>query len=372
MCWTRMRQQWAVRRALREPLRPPIIAAAARAVRASAALRFWWGGGAERQERHPNASRILLIRPFHFSQNKEAMADNHMMRRPFLESPRSKEKYDRMADTALAEHDGLIAALKERGVEVLVYDNMNPETPDAAFCCNWITVHKPAEVGIFGNKVARVVIYPMALPSRRVEVRTDIIMEVARLNGGEAGLCEVMDIRGALGLMYLEGNGSMVIDRQQRTVYAVLSGRTYLMKLKEWAGRMGYACVFFHSSVAAGGHRMPVYHTNVLMSIGETWVVVCAEAISDGDRSRVMAVLERSGRRIVEITREQMDKFCANILEVTAANGARYVFMSAGARAAFTADQIAALGGESAVVAVPFETLERFGGGGVRCCLAEI
>jgi len=157
----------------------------------------------------------------------------------------------------------------------------------------------------------------------------------------------------------------MVLDRRNRIVYAGLSPRTYLMKLMQFSEVMSYELVFFNTS----WKRSPVYHTNVLMAIGETWAVACLDVIvAESQKEKLVKKLESTGRKVVTITPAQMECYCGNILEVTSRKGVRYTVMSEGAREAFTKEQLAVF---ENIIAVPFSILETYGGGGVRCCMLE-
>lgn len=318
----------------------------------------------------PAPSRLLLITPEHFAVNGEALVDNVFMSRPFTETEKGRRDAATLAESACAEHAGLVAALEAVDVNVVVLAGNDPDAPDATFANNWLSVH-PAREQPDGR--TRIVVYPMALASRRREVRTDVL-DVVRAYHPES---LTVDLRGAYeGTAALEGTGSLVLDRAHRTVFATLSQRTHLLKLREFAEKLGYRRpIFFHAHAPIGGGAVgtsPIYHTNVVLALGATWAVVCFAAISESEQAGLREHFAATGRTVLDITIQQMRAYCANILEVVNRDGRRYTVMSTGAAAAFRPEQLAVLGAPDRIVAVPFGTLEKYGGGGVRCCLTEI
>jgi hypothetical protein len=266
-------------------------------------------------------SRLMMIRPRFFNVNKEAAVSNIFMRRRILDD------VDVIVDMAMQQHERLYTELQNKNVDILMFDNINTEAPDAVFCNNWITVHHETET--LNNK-KHILLYPMALHNRRIEVREDIVKAIAE----QYGVKHVHDLRVGSEGSALEGTGSMVLDRRNRIVYACLSPRTHLMKLLAFGGLLHYEIVHFNTIV----ENKPIYHTNVLMSIGEqgNWVVVCKSAIHPSQQERVIAKLSESGRTIIEISETQMKAYCGNILEVVSNDGVPFTVMSDTARASFT------------------------------------
>lgn len=308
-------------------------------------------------------SRIMMIPPTHFRVNKEALNSNVFM------SKRTMMDEARIREVAMAEHAALATVLVERGVDVRMMDAVDSEAVDAVFCNNWISVHHPWETG---KDRVHVVVHSMALENRQREVRDDIIEKIVEGYYEGDVSPRVTDLRwiayGGVGV--LESTGSMVIDRWNRTVYATLSPRTYLLKLMAFCELMDYELCFFNSMYEG----KPVYHTNVMMAMGQGWAVICPEIIHESQREKVWKRLAKRGV-VVEITAEQMRHYCGNILEVVGEGGRRLIVMSTRAEAAFGLEQLQMLkeveGGRE-ILAVPCTALETFGGGGVRCCLAEV
>jgi len=259
----------------------------------------------------------------------------------------------------LAEFDALAQALEREGVEVFVAeDSASPEKPDAIFPNNWVSFHSDGSV----------VLYPMLAANRRLERREDIIGRVLREGRFHATRTIDLTYRESQD-KYLEGTGSLVLDRAHRVAYASLSARTDLDVLGEFAQAMDYELVAFESF---DGTAKSIYHTNVMMSVGTGFAVLCGDAIADSrQRTAVMSKLRASGHEIVDISFAQMQEFAANLLEL-AVDGGPVIALSSRAWQSLNGTQRAALEAQAHVLPVPIPVIERFGGGGVRCMLAEI
>jgi len=296
-----------------------------------------------------------MIRPAAFDYNPETAATNKMQQASA--GPQS-------GALAKAEFAQLVRALESEGVTVCaVDDTVAPPKPDAVFPNNWVSFHSDGSV----------VLYPMQAESRRRERRREIIDEVAVRSG--FNVTRVVDLthHEAQG-HFLEGTGSLVLDHVHRVAYANLSPRTHPQVLEEWSRELGYEAVLFEAFDRAG---VPLYHTNVLMCIGERFAVVGTGAIAPRDRERVLTRLEATSREIIEIDHAQIERFAGNMLELAswdeALGDCRVVAMSASARAALSAEMFARLNAcTDNVVAVPIPTIERLGGGSVRCMIAEV
>lgn len=294
-------------------------------------------------------TKISLIKPNHFKINEQALPTNKFMTK--------KEYQHHVQEKVFKEHDGLYQALLQHNFDVSLYENTIPEAPDALFGNNWISVHHPSETGF---KKVLCILYPMALENRRIEVRQDIIQDIQKMYN-----CDILDLRAMCDWAYLEGTGSIVFDRFHKMMYATLSPRTYYWKLLELSHLIDYKVTLCYSSYKGS----PVYHTNVLMSIGEKWAVVCFEVLYECNHNKIRKQLKDSYREIIEITSDQMSQYCGNIIEIVNKDGIPYTIMSTTAYQAFTPDQLTKLGN---IIHVPFETIETYGGGGVRCCITEI
>ena len=327
--------------------------------------------------------KVLMIRPVRFSYNSQTAVNN-----AFQESGIPEELSQRQA---LKEFDAYVEMLRNEGIEVMVVeDTATPHTPDSIFPNNWLSLHSAEELAEGASRV--VVLYPMFAENRRAERRQDII---EALTGADAPSCiaaaDSPDCTGAavapscasaalLDLTYyekrnlfLEGTGSLILDRNEHLAYACQSPRTCEEVLEEWSSKMGYDYFLFHAEDMNGN---PIYHTNVMMSVGEQLAVVCLDAITDiEERMSLIELLEESDKEIVEISLEQMNEFAGNMLQLhTVKEGElKYIMvMSARAKDSLDQDQIEAIEKYCKIVAPDLEFIERNGGGSARCMLAEI
>ncbi len=273
---------------------------------------------------------------------------------------RSTASPDDQNSAAQLEFDGLVAMLRDVGIDVVVVDDtLDPHTPDSVFPNNWVSFHADG----------RVVLYPMEAQNRRTERRMDIIEQVDTDLGYQVS--EVVDLSGhEQAGHFLEGTGSMVLDRANHVAYACLSSRTQLDPLGDFAQRMDYEVVAFDAVDRDG---FPIYHTNVLMNIGEEIVVVCDEAIvRDDQRAAVMQRLRETGHEVISLSHDQLEAFAGNMLEMRSNEGARIVAMSQQAYDSLGRNQIERLQQNGSVVTAAIDTIESSAGGSVRCMLAEI
>jgi hypothetical protein len=300
-----------------------------------------------------SACAVLMVRPACFGFNPQTAASN-----AFQESADSRGGAE-IQRLALVEFDGLAMALQSAGVEVLIApDSPLPVKPDAIFPNNWVSFH-------FDGTVA---LYPMLAPNRRSERREEVLEQVVR--EGRFHVSRTVDLthREAEG-KFLEGTGSLVLDRVHRVAYASLSPRTDLDVLGEFAQLLDYELVTFEAQDAAA---QPVYHTNVVMAIGTRFAVVCGEAVAHPQhREAVFNKLRGAGHDVVDITQRQMQEFAGNLLELSPAGGP-IVALSTTAWRSLGSAQRRILESHAEVVPVAIPTIERIGGGGVRCMLAEL
>jgi len=298
-------------------------------------------------------STVLMIRPVRFKSNPHTAASNRFQGKSQLDEQEQQ-------DGALEEFDSLAAMLREAGVDVVVVDDTSePHTPDSIFPNNWISFHAS------GN----VVLYPMEAENRRVERRMDIIDKLSSELGFQ--VAEVVDLTShEAGGQFLEGTGSMVLDRINRVAYACQSSRTQLEPLGEFAQLMDYEVVTFDAVDSDG---VAIYHTNVMMNIGEELAVICDEAIAREDqREAVMQSLQESGREVLSLTFNQMEAFAGNMLELRTSSGDRLIAMSQQALDSLTDLQLERLQQNGLILAATIDTIEAAAGGSVRCMLAEI
>jgi len=303
------------------------------------------------------ADAVLMVRPSAFGYNLETAATNAFQLR---EGP----EVAGAAAAARAECEHLRRALESEGVSVCAVEDLSPPAkPDAVFPNNWVSFHADGTL----------VVYPMQSASRRPERRREIVEQVVR----------ELDFRIARELdlthyerdgVFLEGTGSLVLDHIERVAYACLSPRTHGEVVAHWSRELGYEAITFTGTDRRG---VPLYHTNVMMSIGARFAVIASEAIAAADRERVLARLQGSGREIIEISHAEMAHFAGNVLELAtwdeALGDAGVLVMSENARKSLRPEIYTQLSGCSdAVLAVPVPTIEQLGGGSVRCMLAEV
>jgi hypothetical protein len=303
------------------------------------------------------AGAVLMVRPAAFGFNAETAATNA------FQQPPEPQAGDASA-AARAEFEGVRRALESEGVRVIAVDDSHvPVKPDAVFPNNWVSFHPGGTL----------VLYPMQAASRRLERRQEVLEQAVRDSGFAVRHFLDLTYFESAG-QYLEGTGSLVLDHVNRVAYAVTSPRTHPEVIAEWARELEFEAVVFSAMDRAG---VPLYHTNVLMAIGARAVVIAAAAIAPADRERVLARLAASGREIIDIGYAGMERFAGNMLELAswdeALGDCRVLVMSESARRALPPEVYAHLSGTTdAVLAVPIPTIERLGGGSVRCMMAEV
>jgi len=294
-----------------------------------------------------------MIRPARFESNPLTAASNRFQ-------GKSGASPEQQQAAALREFDGLVEALRKAGIEVIVVeDTPEPHTPDSIFPNNWISMHADGSV----------VLYPMEAENRRMERRADIIEYL----NDELGLqvTEVVDLTAHEDAgHYLEGTGSMVLDRANRVAYACLSSRTHFDALGDFAQRMDYDIVAFDAVDSEG---VAIYHTNVLMNVGEKRAVICDEAIAREDqREAVLARLRETGHEVISLSYDQLNAFAGNMLELRNADGESVTAMSQQAYDSLSMAQRELFESNGRIVSAPIDNIERSAGGSVRCMLAEV
>jgi hypothetical protein len=264
-------------------------------------------------------------------------------------------------EKAIAEFDHFALKLIERGFDLIVIeDDPTSHTPDSIFPNNWISLHEEGKA----------VLYPMFAVNRRLERRIDILDYLA-----ERGfdLNDVVDLSDAEQFNeFLEGTGSMVLDRVHFQCFAALSSRTHLSLVEEWCDLMGFESNVFRAYQTLNGERLPIYHTNVMMSIGENIAILCADCIDDqSEKQNVISVLKKCDKEILYITEEQLNHFAGNMLQVRKGDGNLCWIMSDAAYNSLDRAQIEKIESDSEVLHVPLDIIETLGGGSARCMLAE-
>ena len=304
-------------------------------------------------EQVQSASSLLMLRPAAFGWNRETSVTNHFQNRP-------TQPAGEVSRRAAQEFDDVLDTLRSAGVECFEFsDRALPVCPDAVFPNNWVSFHSDGTV----------VLYPMLSLRRRFERRLDLLDRL-RL-AGSFRLTRLVDLtHHELHGRYLEGTGSIVFDHRQRLAYACRSARTHPEVLHALCDELQYLPRLFS---AADHNGQPIYHTNVMMTIGTGTTLVCAEAVAAEDRTWLLAELASSGREVLRIDFRQMRCFAANALELRNASGQRLLIMSARARASLDRALAERLGSSvDRLVEVDIPVIESVGGGSVRCMLAEV
>lgn len=302
------------------------------------------------------SNTLLMIEPVAFAGNVQTAINNY-----FQQSTLCCGEHHAQV-LAHAEFMDVVNALRAHGVRVIcVRDTIDPHTPDSIFPNNWVSMHANGSV----------VLYPMYAENRRAERRTDLIDMLA----GEGFVAKsILDYSGyESGQRFLEGTGSMVLDRINKIAYASLSPRTDLSLLSLFCGDLGYTPHSFTSYHTVEGERKEIYHTNVMMCMATQYAVVCLDAIDDEfEREALIKVITQTGKELITITEEQMNHFAGNMLQVENEQGEFLLAMSETAYRSLSPEQIVRLTEYNRIVHIPIPTIEKLGGGSVRCMLAEV
>jgi hypothetical protein len=296
-----------------------------------------------------------MIEPLVFGYNNQTAVNNYFQ----------QKNIDNQVDVqqlALAEFKGMVDILRAKGIQVLVVkDTLEPHTPDSIFPNNWISFHKGGQV----------VLYPMFAENRRNERRIDILQLIESKgfvinNMVDFTFWEEQNL-------FLEGTGSMIFDRVHSIAYAALSERTDKAVFLQFCKVFGFEPVLFSAFQTIGEKRLPIYHTNVMMSVGDNYAVVCTDCIDDNnERMALINLLETTGKEIIPITEHQMHCFAGNMLQVENTEGNRFLVMSRSAYNALNKHQIEQLTALNELIVIDIPTIEKIGGGSVRCMMAEI
>jgi hypothetical protein len=298
-----------------------------------------------------------MIRPVAFRMNEQTAVNNYYQK--VLDGLTSEN----VNAKAQEEFDTFVNKLRMVGVDVTVVDDtQNPDTPDSIFPNNWISFHENGDV----------VLYPMFAENRRAERREDILDVLEdkgfQINEG------IMDYTAAEeDGFFLEGTGSIVLDRENGKAYCALSPRADEELFIEFCEDFEFTPVIFEAFQTVNGERKLIYHTNVMMCIGDTFAVICADCIDDKkERKMVLDSLKADEKEIILITEDQMNNFAGNMLEVQGSDERRYLVMSASAHKSLTKKQIAQLEEHVTILSSSLDTIEACGGGSARCMMAEI
>ena len=297
-----------------------------------------------------------MIRPVAFRMNEQTAVNNYYQKVLDGLLPASVNA------KAQEEFDTFVEKLRNVGVDVTVVDDtLDPDTPDSVFPNNWISFHQNAEV----------VLYPMFAENRRAERREDIL-ELLEDKGFQ--IKSINDYTEAEeDGFFLEGTGSLLLDRKNQKAYCALSPRADEELFIEFCEDYDLAPVIFEAFQTVNGERKLIYHTNVIMTLGETFAVICADCIDDKkERKMVLDNLKEDGKEVILITEDQVNNFAGNMLEVKGTDDKRYLVMSNSAFQSLTKKQITQLEKHAEILSSSLDTIEACGGGSARCMMAEI
>nr|WP_241635998.1 arginine deiminase-related protein [Fusobacterium gastrosuis] len=298
-------------------------------------------------------NKVLMVRPVAFGFNEETAVNNHYQKKGNLSNYEIQEK-------ALFEFDEMVSKLKNIGIDVkILQDTKTPHTPDSIFPNNWFSTHSDNTV----------ILYPMFAKNRRLERREDLydifenINEIKTLDYSQL---ENEDV-------FLEGTGSLVLDRKNKKAYCSLSERADERLLNVFCDDMGYKKIDFRSYQTVDTKRKLIYHTNVMMSIAENYAILCADAIDNKEeRQKVIDELKANKKEIVYISEEQVENFLGNAIELKNKDGISILIMSSTAYNILTEKQKNIIEKYSVILPVDVKTIEKYGGGSARCMIAEL
>ena len=298
---------------------------------------------------------ILMIRPVQFRMNEETAVNNYFQEDISL-------KNDEINTKAQQEFDDFVAKLRAVGVNVIVEnDDMKGNTPDSVFPNNWVSFHESGNVAL----------YPMFAENRRRERREEVL---TRLESEGFTINNIVDYTEAEDEdVFLEGTGSILMDRQNERAYCALSARADESLFIEFCEDFEYTPVVFTANQTVDGKRLPIYHTNVMMCLAEEFCVICLDTIDDKkERKNVLKHLKETGKQVISITEEQMHHFAGNMLQVLGADDKKYLVMSADAHQSLTKDQVNKIEKHCEILSSDLSTIETCGGGSARCMMAEV
>ena len=298
-------------------------------------------------------NNIMMIEPVSFNYNTETAINNYYQ---INNTDLSKEE---IQQKALKEFKEFVSLLRSKNINVIVFkDTENPKTPDSIFPNNWVSFHIDGEI----------VLYPMYAKNRRLERRNDIIQKlrddfiVTKIN--DFSYYENQEL-------YLEGTGSMILDRENKICYAAISDRTNKNIVNDFCNQLNFKPILFTSNQDVRGKRLAIYHTNVMMCITTNFAIVCLDSIDcNEEKDRVIDILNETKKEIISISEEQTNKFAGNMLEVE--GDKKYLVMSKSAYSCLTENQIKKINKYCEILYSDLSTIEDYGGGSARCMMAEI
>ena len=299
---------------------------------------------------------ILMIRPVNFRMNEQTAVNNYYQQELTGVLPASVNA------KAQQEFDDFVIKLQNNGVEVMVVnDTKKPSTPDSIFPNNWISFHENGDVGLF----------PMFAENRRLERREDVLTILEEKGFEIENIVDYTEAEEES--VFLEGTGSMILDRQNRKAYCALSPRADEELFIEFCEDFEYTPVVFTANQTVDKQREAIYHTNVMMCVATEFAIICLAAIDDKkERKNVLKHLKENGKEVIAISEQQVHEFAGNMLEVKGINGQQYLVMSTAAFASLRKEQRQKIEKYVTIIHSSLETIETCGGGSARCMMAEV
>jgi len=299
---------------------------------------------------------VLMIRPVQFRMNEQTAVNN------FYQKSLGKTLPETVNTKAAKEFDGMVEKLKKAGIHVIVVEDTKEfDTPDSIFPNNWISFHENGTIGL----------YPMFAENRRLE-RKDSILEAVEAEGFK--IETVVDYTAAeADGFYLEGTGSILLDRENSKAYCAISARADEELFIEFCEDFEYTPVVFSAYQTVNDKRELIYHTNVMMCLGNTFAVVCLASIDDKkERKNLLKHLHEDGKKVIEISEDQVNNFAGNMLQLKGTDDASYLVMSQSAFDSLRPAQVQLLEAHATIISSSLETIEACGGGSARCMMAEV
>ena len=302
-----------------------------------------------------NTNDLIMIEPRHFGFNNETAKDNHyQINNDLISKTEIKQKANK-------EFNALVHKIKEEDISVRVFsDNKKLITTDSVFPNNWISLHQEGKL----------ILYPMFSKNRRKERQNKSIISYLNKNHS---IDEIIDLtnweqKGE----FLEGTGSMIFDRKNKICFAAISNRTSNVILKELCDILKYDLITFKANQSYNDNRVPIYHTNVMMSLGEQFVLICLQCIDNlNERSKIISILKDLKKEIIEISEKQVENFAGNLLQVENKRKKKFIIMSSKAYKCFSKSQKKKLNNHGKIIHSNLDIIEKIGGGSARCMIAE-
>jgi hypothetical protein len=308
-------------------------------------------------ENKQSTDTLMMVRPVQFRFNEQTAINNYYQKA--IEGLSQSE----IQSKASKEFDDFVEKLRSKKINVIIVDDTpEPSTPDSIFPNNWVSFHEDGRVGL----------YPMYAENRRSERRNDILEQFVEKENLK--ISEMVDFSAHENeSRFLEGTGSMILDRPNKIAYAAISVRTNEVVLDEFCEKFNYTAVKFKANQTFEGTRLPIYHTNVMMCVANELAILCADSIDDEkERKAVIESLEKTGKEVIEISEDQKHHFAGNMLQVNGTDGKPYLVMSAAAHQSLDDSQKNRIGKYCEILSSSLDTIEALGGGSARCMMAEV